>query len=229
MSDPRPDLATAQRHVELVTGSPDTAVNVRLIHDGEEHATARRVHGPLIARCSLWSEIEEAQRAGRGEGLAVVNEGGDRAADITRIRALHVDGDDKPIPDDWHAEPDFLTARDDRHWHAYWCVEDLPVPEFKDAQRRLIARYDTDPAVCDPSRVMRLAGTLHLKDPATPRLVQLVDPNDGEPACSLGAADRAADLSSLAPPPSAIRRDMPPSPTAGQPIALEELREALPW
>jgi hypothetical protein len=40
-------------------------------------------------------------------------------------------------------------------------------------QARLAAHYGTDPKVCNESRVMRLAGTLHLKNPSQPLLVRI--------------------------------------------------------
>jgi hypothetical protein len=69
-----------------------------------------------------------------------------------------------PLPDEWHARPDFIVQRDTTHWHAYWLIDDCPVADFRDVQRRLAAHYGTDTAVCNPSRVMRVAGTLHQKD-----------------------------------------------------------------
>lgn len=59
----------------------------------------------------------------------------------------------------------------DYFWHAYWRVADCPVAAFEAAQKRLAARYGSDPGVHDPSRVMRLAGTLHTK--GEPRYVNL--------------------------------------------------------
>src|SRR5262249_47767434 len=44
-------------------------------------------------------------------------------------------------------------------------------------QKSLSAKLGTDPTVHDLPRVMRLPGTLHLKDPANPRLVELRRPS----------------------------------------------------
>src|SRR5207237_441897 len=92
----------------------------------------------------------------------------------TRIRALFVDCDGAPMPKVWHVRPSFVTRRDASHWHAYWVLsDDIPLPEFDVAQRRLAAHYGTDPKVHDLPRVMRLAGTLHQKDPSRPLLVTI--------------------------------------------------------
>ena len=45
--------------------------------------------------------------------------------------------------------------------HAYWRIEGIPdLAAWRDMQTALIARFGCDPAIKNPSRVMRLAGTL---------------------------------------------------------------------
>jgi hypothetical protein len=49
--------------------------------------------------------------------------------------------------------------------HAYWRIEGIPDLEaWRDMQSALIARLGSDPAIKNPSRVMRLAGTLSHPD-----------------------------------------------------------------
>ncbi|MGC2414575.1 MAG: hypothetical protein WA459_18000 [Stellaceae bacterium] len=158
------------RHVELLTGSSDTPCCFRLLGGMGD----RNLSGRLA---DLWSQIEVAQEHG-SQVFVIVNEGGHDALSITRIRALFVDCDGTPIPAAWHAEPDFIVRRDATHWHAYWLVADLPPDGFKAAQKRLAMHYGTDPKVCDLPRIMRLAGTLHLKDPNRPLLVTIEGDSD---------------------------------------------------
>lgn len=61
--------------------------------------------------------------------------------------------------------------------HFYFCT-DVPCDEFSKWQESLINKLGTDPAVKDLSRVMRLPGTLHLKDPTKPRFVKLYRGNE---------------------------------------------------
>lgn len=102
-----------------------------------------------------------------GAGIFVtVNEtdgNGRTANNIKRVRALFIDGDDIPRPDKWHRLPDFLCWRDATHWHAYWLVSNCPLDKFKEAQKRLIQFYKSDPNPCDLPRVMRVPGFLHRK------------------------------------------------------------------
>src|SRR5262249_9476921 len=67
-----------------------------------------------------------------------------------------------------------LVVKTGRGEHYYFFTDGVPVDEFTHWQQRLIARFGSDPAVTDLPRLMRLPGTLHLKDPDQPRLVELV-------------------------------------------------------
>lgn len=45
--------------------------------------------------------------------------------------------------------------------HAYWRIDGIPdLAAWRDMQYGLISRFDCDPAIKNPSRIMRLAGTL---------------------------------------------------------------------
>ena len=176
----KPNLATARRHIELLTGSPDTPVHLRLFHDGKEKhkksstdAPARKL--PLGSVAKHWPDIEGLQAEGYGV-FFVVNEGGNTDNEIKAIRALFVDFDAAAEPSSWHVEPDFIVRRDLDHLHAYWLIASgFPIDRFRSSQSRLAELYGSDPTVSNPSRVLRLAGTLHLKDPASARLITLED------------------------------------------------------
>ena len=58
----------------------------------------------------------------------------------------------------------------------------IPRDQFSALQKSLIDKLGTDAAVHDLPRVMRLPGTLHLKDPAKPRLVKLSSDEPPRPA-----------------------------------------------
>jgi hypothetical protein len=163
-------LADAEQHIKLLTGFSDAPVWFRTFDDtGKDVSKPSKFFGTVADQ---WSEIERLQAAGCGI-FVVVNEGGNSDAEITDVRAIFVDADGIPFPETWHTDPDFVVTRDEMHWHAYWRVDGLTVAVFNQAQRRLAAFYGTDAKVCNPSRIMRLAGTLHLKDPANPRLVTI--------------------------------------------------------
>ncbi len=174
---------TAPHHIALLTGDAGRAIHARLIHDRDRNR-AIKLYGPIR---ELMPDIAAGQAEGFG-AFIVPNEGGNTDSEITTVRAVFIDGDNVSLPDKWHVHPDFIVQRDATHWHAYWLVTDLPVENFRAVQKRLAAHYGTDPAVCNPSRVMRLAGTLHLKNglPGVP--VTLTDFTDGAERWELGHA-----------------------------------------
>lgn len=159
----------ASRYIELLTGSADTPVWFRLIPDKEKDREVIRLYGSLSEH---WERIVNAQRAGYGVFM-VVNEGGNKGASITKIRAVFIDADGRHLPN-WHVAPDFIVQRDDTHWHAYWRTnDDFPLADFPLVQKRLANHYGTDPAVIDKPRVMRIPGFLHQKGKPVP--VSLID------------------------------------------------------
>jgi len=210
-------LEQAERHVALVAGSGEAMVCLRLIHDSDRDAEAIKLEGSVRG---LWPEIEARQAQGFGV-FVVVNEGGHKASEITRIRAAFIDADGLPLPNEWHVRPAFLVQRDDTHWHAYWPVAGLAVEDFRDTQQRLAARYGSDRTVCDRSRVMRLAGTLHLKDPADPYSI-ILDETCGDP-CQVGlnAAELVAGL------PEIVRAEPSKSAVSGLPLPASEITARL--
>lgn len=214
---PATDKDMATRHVELLTGDPNTSVCIRLIHDKDKDRSARKLKGKLS---ELWPDIVTAQNKGYG-AFVVVNEGGDTNAQIAHIRACFVDADNVPLPIAWHLQPDFIVQRDETHWHAYWRVLDIPVDRFRDIQRRLAAHYGTDPAVCNQSRVMRLAGSIHQK--FEPVGTQFFDMSDGQPSCLLGHQEDEiiCGLPEIAP-----VQNPKQSNNCGDPVDAELLREA---
>jgi hypothetical protein len=109
---------------------------------------------------------------------------GRRRENIVRARALWVDADSvdqlnrrRDIIRDTGAIPALVVNSSHDRAHFYWCCDDLSIDGFSECQAALIERLGTDPTIKDPSRVMRLPGTLHLKDPNRPRLVTLDFPN----------------------------------------------------
>ena len=118
----------------------------------------------------------------RGIGVFVtINETdfkGRSSKNIVRTRALFVDADSNEQAGRCvetfaaHRTPPSMAVESGRGWHFYFCAE-VPRDQFSRLQTSLIDKVGTDPAVKDLPRVMRLPGTLHLKDPTKPRLVKL--------------------------------------------------------
>jgi hypothetical protein len=109
--------------------------------------------------------------------FVVINEGGQKDNDITRIRAVFVDIDDVSIPFEPIVEaltPHCVIESSPGKYHIYWLVlDDFPLDQFKPTQQAIAAKYGTDPSICNLSRVMRLPGYKHNKyDPCDTQFVQ---------------------------------------------------------
>jgi hypothetical protein len=97
---------------------------------------------------------------------------------IKTLRALFADFDGG-FPEQWHLTPHLLvysSIKDGvQRGQALWLIEPMPatddnVRRWREAQARLIAYYPgADKSIKNPSRVLRLPGSLHVK--REPRLV----------------------------------------------------------
>lgn len=164
----KPDLATAERFLnrigwphtfQIFADDKTTAVKPCIIHTRQFADVAQR----LVRLNDAGAGIFIMVNAGDGRGRSAKN--------VTRVRALFVDGDDVPIPAMWHRCPDMVCWREDTpgpvamRWHAYWLTKpgEIPLDRFEACQRRLAAHYKTDPGIHDLPRVMRVPGFLHGK------------------------------------------------------------------
>jgi len=63
-----------------------------------------------------------------------------------------------------HVQPDFYVQTGTvptQRLHAYWRIDGIPdLDDWQVMQKRLITKFGSDKAICNPSRVMRLAGTV---------------------------------------------------------------------
>jgi len=111
------------------------------------------------------SRFERLLSEGRS-AYVVIGEGGDNKESIIHIPALFVEWDDKPREWQIHAwielklpQPSMQVETGGGSIHNYWLLKEPLAPEqWIAATQRLIAHCGSDPAVSDPSRVMRLPG-----------------------------------------------------------------------
>lgn len=68
-----------------------------------------------------------------------------------------------------------MTVKTGRGLHLYWLADDIPLDQFSKLQKQLADKLGTDGKVIDLPRVLRLPGTLHLKNPAKPKLITLLN------------------------------------------------------
>jgi hypothetical protein len=179
----------------------------QLFSDDRQKRYAEIVHGTLD---EVWPKVLAFNTQQRGVGVFVtVNEtdfDGRSRNNIIRIRANMLDADsDEQVArcEEIFAEcgvvPN-IKVTTGRGAHFYFLVSDESCDEFTNSQQALNERLGTDKAVKDTARVMRLGGTLHLKDPQNPRLVTLERANH-HPQWTKGALAVALGLGFAAKPP----------------------------
>lgn len=133
-----------------------------------DRSLTRQAFGTLGEYDAMLASLNEAG-AGVFVTVNVTDGQGRKEENITGLRALFIDGDGIPMPTAWPIEPNILVRRDDLHWHAYWfLLPGEPLEAFKNAQHHLARYYGSDPAICDPPRVMRLPGFAHRKGAPVP-------------------------------------------------------------
>ena len=184
-----PHLAIAQAFVKLITGQDEPIIRIRAIDDNKARKLPSAEESGTIDQ--LWPAIEAAQANGYGVFLLpnLCGYSGTKDfvedEDATEFLTLFCDHDGN-TPSAWHRQPDVLVNTSPGRDHSYWLIDAIRDPEkWAHAQRRLIAHYKSDPAIKNPSRLMRLPGTLHLK--GKPFLVTFESHIEDEDARMLGA------------------------------------------
>ncbi|ATI12989.1 hypothetical protein FOH24_12345 [Acetobacter tropicalis] len=191
VSDSKPmlDPETAAKFLNFMSGGAGIC-NLRTLTDcpsKKANPTGRNssLQLPILPQDLL--QLEAQNKQGRGI-FWVVNEGGQKAADISAPRALYVDYDGDDLAGflkrlDTMPPPHAVVESSHGKRHVYWKCHGVPVAEFEALQQGLIAQLGTDKSIHDLPRVMRVPGFLHQKDKA--QLVRLLHLNENLPAYTL--------------------------------------------
>jgi hypothetical protein len=193
------DRAEAERFLSLI-GRGDAAHTFQCFDDSKARREARaernKVHKQrgeeeekdpfaIIFHGTLTEHFDDLVRLNNaGAGIFVtVNRtdfGGRSKKNITKVRALFVDRDDrnKPRPANGRV-PQVVVESSARGEHEYFIVDGCKLDDFTGKQKALIELYDSDRSVHDLPRVMRLPGFFHRKE--TPHLVRIITVNDLPP------------------------------------------------
>lgn len=174
------DHMEATRLLRLIAG--DGPVTFQTFDDDEGQKRRRLAcqrHGSL-AQFGVRLDSLNADGAGI---FFMVNRGngkGRKAKDVLDVRALFADLDGAPLKpvQDGPLQPHAVVETSPGKYHAYWCVEGVPLDAFKPLQKAIAARFRSDPSVNDLCRVARLPGFFHRKHGGAPflsRIVELVD------------------------------------------------------
>jgi hypothetical protein len=107
---------------------------------------------------------------------------GRKASAVTRIRAVWQE-DDEGYEGEFPLLPSLVIETSPGRFHRYWLVDgDWPADEqgkrdFAGVMACMVARYGSDQGAKDISRVLRMPGFLHRKNPNEPHMVRVVGGN----------------------------------------------------
>lgn len=172
------DVNQAREFIQALTGSPDSVVTFQAFYDPKGLDAPKGV--AQVWHSTLQDSLEYIDhKQNQFAGIYVCINGTDLQGreiyNITHLRVLFADYDGKAQPQ-WVLPPHFVQERDSTHGHAFWLIEpgDLTHDEWSILQKQIGMFYGTDEQVVDPCRVVRLPGTLHLKNPSSPQVYRII-------------------------------------------------------
>lgn len=107
---------------------------------------------------------------------------------LDRIRAVWIEddwGNIPPLP----LDPSLIVETSPGKRHLYYLVDGLDQADHRGVMERLVRDYRSDPNVKDAARVLRLPGSVHLKDPQNPSMVRVVQDNAALPYSAAAIID----------------------------------------
>jgi hypothetical protein len=174
---PTPRIEAARRYLELLAGS-DAPHTFQPYHDQNRRAPetgylSRRIHGHLH---DVWPTLMNRQRAGAAVAVTIAetDERGRKSANMVRPRAVWIEADthiSRPLP----LQPTMTVETSPGRYHYIFVTRDITWEQWNGVQQTLIADYGSDPKAGHRTQVLRMPGTLNLKNPAKPFLVRFVE------------------------------------------------------
>lgn len=175
-----PNLEQAQTFLDIL--DPDGDFTFQTFDDdkGRKNPSLARVFHGTLARHAVALTALQQQGAGvfvminKGDGVVHTGAKTCRTAkNVVVIRALWGDLDGAPLEPVLAAHyPDIVVESSPGRWHTYWLTNDCPLEDFNTRQLQIAQKFDSDKAVADLPRVMRLAGFWHQKaDPFMTRVI----------------------------------------------------------
>ena len=161
-------------YIHQLTGSVDTVIDWRCIHDKDAGVQGRNIRGKLS---DVYQQLEEYNQQNYGIfcNINALDGQGADLANVAYVRTHVVDLDNT-----FTAQANYQRAVEDGacfavqtsagKFHLYWKVEPYSGNDFFTLQQRKLAQlYDGDKSIIDATRVMRVAGFYHNK--GEPQLV----------------------------------------------------------
>lgn len=159
-----PDMEMAQRFCDALEPDGQFTFFCKRDDGSSGFASPRELHGTFAA---LKDRLADLNCDGAGIYVTVnrTDLTGRKTDSITGVRAVFADIDQQVEEADlsFPIVPHLVIETSPKRWHAYWLVQDMAKEEFKAMQQAIAHCLNSDPAVCDLPRIMRLPGYLHQK------------------------------------------------------------------
>ena len=179
------DINQAREFITALTGSASSVVTFQVFYDpkieGKPPAGIAQVWHSTLDESVAFIDHKQSQYAGVYVCINGTDNRGREINNINNLRVLFSDFDGQTEPS-WVLRPHFTQSRDALHGHAFWLIDagDLSNDEWSILQKQIAMYYDTDEQVVDPCRVVRLPGSLHLKDAANPKTYTITSNHTGD-------------------------------------------------
>ena len=175
------DRAEAERYLQRLDANAKSWTFQTFVD--EKGKINSSVTGVLIGSLDdHWDKLVWRNQNGAGVFITVnrTNGRGRKKSDVTGIRALWQEddrGDTPALP----TKPHMVVESSPGKYHRYIMTDGGPVDEFEPVQQRMVDDYGSDPNAKDRSRVLRLPGFLHLKNPDKPHMVRIIETTNASP------------------------------------------------
>lgn len=169
------DLREAQRFLDSLAGNPGCAFTFQTFDDckGRKDRTLAKIFQGTLEEHAR--ELEKLNSLGAGV-FVTVNETdlkGRSIENIIGLRAVFIDSDTGDLPSSFSLPPSIIVNSGSGQ-HAYWLLSaGGELDQFTTTQLSLASHFKTDENVKDLTRVMRLPGFLHQKNPKSPKFVSI--------------------------------------------------------
>jgi P4 family phage/plasmid primase-like protien len=172
------DINQALYHIRLLSGDANSKEYFQCFFDPKNEKEPQNIaeskYGTFTDLLEFF-KFKQSQHCGVYVTMNVTNGESRLEKDIIKYRVLFADYDGMPEPV-WPLQPHFKTARSPTNGHAIWFVDGIVDSEiFRTLQLRIATHSGTDFQVHDPSRVLRVAGTVHYKYPTTPDMYKVTE------------------------------------------------------
>ena len=173
----------ASAFIERLTGDANTPVTFQVFHDSpsKNAGLARILHGSLKKR---FSELQRLNQQGCGIFITPnqTDLKGRKNENITRVRAIPLDDDNGvTTPDSLPLRPHIITSTSPGKQQIIILTDTTDFTAYDGVIERMVKDHGCDPGAKGLTRVVRLPGFYHLKDPRNPHMVEITHMTDDPP------------------------------------------------